>query len=217
LVILWLQIDGFNLYYGSLKFTQYKWLDVSKLVTSLYPKVTINRIRYFTAQVKEWPHDKYDPIRQNIYLRALRTLTNITIHEGRFALREVRLPQFPLAYINGNYTKPPQNVQVLKPEEKRSDVNLATMLLMDCFQNDFEDAIVITNDSDLSSPIDVTVRVCGKNVHVVNPQKRRNLSRELSNVATSVMPEINKRHLIISQFPPTITDSIGTFTKPSSW
>lgn len=210
-------IDGFNLYYGSLKYTPYKWLDVSKLIKSLYPAVTINKIRYFTAQVKPWAHDRDAPVRQNIYLRALRTLHNTTIHEGRFALREVRLPQFPLAYVNSNYAKPPQNVQVLKPEEKRSDVNLATMLLMDCFQNDFDDAIVVTNDSDLSSPIDVTVRVCGKNVCVVNPQKRTNLSRELRSVATSVLPEINKRHLRISQFPLTMTDSVGTFTKPSSW
>ncbi len=210
-------IDGFNLYYGSLKNTQYKWLNVSTLITSLYPNHTINKIRYFTARVKELPHDKDAPTRQNTYLRALRTLPNLSIHEGRYALREVCLPQFPLAYINGAKTKPPQRVQVLKAEEKRSDVNLATMLLQDCFQNDFNDAIVITNDSDLTLPISVVVKVCGKAVYVVNPQERKNMSRELLSVATSLMQEINKPHLIKSQFPVTMTDKNGTFSKPPSW
>ena len=210
-------IDGFNLYYGSLKYSPYKWLNVSQLITSLYPTKTINKLRYFTARVKPWLHDPYAPDRQNIYFRALRTLPNLTIHEGRFALREVLLPQSPLAYKHGNHARPPQNVQVLKPEEKRSDVNLATFLLEDCFTNDFDDAIVVSNDSDLCLPIDVTVNHCGKNVLVDNPQKREALSRELTRVATLVMPEINRPHLRNSQFPPTLTDTVGTITKPSTW
>jgi hypothetical protein len=210
-------IDGFNLYYGSLKNTPFKWLDVSKLITSLYPAISINRIRYFTARVKPMQHNADAPLRQNTYLRALRTLPNLTIHEGRYALREIRLPQFPLAYINGDITKPPQNVQVQKSEEKRSDVNLATMLVTDCFKNDFSEAIVISNDSDLTLPIDVTINTCGKMVTVINPQKRDKLSRELLQVASSFLPEINRQHLVKSQFPTIMTDSKGTFTKPPSW
>jgi hypothetical protein len=210
-------IDGFNLYYGSLKDTSFKWLDVSKLVTSLFPNLKINKIRYFTARVKPLPHNLNAPNRQNAYLRALGTLPNLTIHEGRYALREVRLPQFPLAYINGDRTRAPQNVQVQKSEEKRSDVNLATLLLSDCFQNDFDEAIVITNDSDLTLPIDMVIKICHKSVHVVNPQLRSKLSMELRQVATSIMFEINTRHLVNSQFPPTMTDKNGTFTKPATW
>jgi hypothetical protein len=210
-------IDGFNLYYGSLKNTKFKWLDVSKLIISLYPNITLNKIRYFTARVKPLLHNTYAPIKQNTYLRALSTITNLTIHEGRYALREIRLPQYPLAYINGDTTKSPQNVQVQKSEEKRSDVNLATMLLKDCFQNDFDEAIVITNDSDLTLPIDIAVKECGKKVFVVNPQIRNKASRELSMVATSFLPEINKRHLANSQFPLTMADKNGAFTKPPGW
>jgi len=210
-------VDGFNLYYGSLKYTNYKWLDISKLVTALFPTTTVNKIRYFTANVKSWKHDPDAPVRQNIYLRALATIPNLTIHKGRFALRGVCLPQFPLAYINGNTTRPPQNVQVLKPEEKRSDVNLATCLLKDCYTNDFDEAVIISNDSDLSLPIQVVVQDCGKKVHIVNPHKRRRLSQELARVASSTMAEINKRHLVSSQFPPQMVDSTGTFSKPTSW
>lgn len=209
-------VDGFNLYYGSLKHTNYKWLNILRLVNALFPSININRIRYFTANVKSLKHDLAVPVRQNVYLRALATIPNLTIHKGRFALREVRLPQYPLAYINNNFKKPPQNVQVLKPEEKRSDVNLATFLLADCFTNDFDEAIIISNDSDLSLPIQVAVQDCGKRVHVVNPHKRNRISRELVQVASSSMPEVNKKHLANSQFPPQMTDSIGTFNKPTS-
>lgn len=44
-------IDGFNLYYGAVKGTRYKWLDLEALCRRLLPKDNIAQIRYFTAQV----------------------------------------------------------------------------------------------------------------------------------------------------------------------
>jgi hypothetical protein len=44
-------IDGFNLYYGALKGTPYKWLDLSRLCQTLLPSDTIHEIKYFTARV----------------------------------------------------------------------------------------------------------------------------------------------------------------------
>jgi hypothetical protein len=44
-------IDGFNLYYGCLKGTPYKWLDPAALTRRLLPADEIKRIRYFTARV----------------------------------------------------------------------------------------------------------------------------------------------------------------------
>ena len=44
--------DGFNLYYGALKGTPYKWLNLVKLSNSLLPpQYTVNKIHYFTARV----------------------------------------------------------------------------------------------------------------------------------------------------------------------
>ena len=50
-------IDGFNLYYGSLKsrYRQYKWLDLQSLSESLLPGRQVRRVRYFTARVKSSP------------------------------------------------------------------------------------------------------------------------------------------------------------------
>lgn len=211
-------IDGLNLYYGALRNTQFKWLDIGALCDKLLPGYDIHRIRYFTARVVSLPHDQNAPTRQDIYFRALRTIPNLIIHdESRFAKRVTLLPQFPLAYINNNYAKPPQAVQVQRLEEKRSDVNLASWLLYDCFSNDCDDAVVISNDSDLCQAVEIVTSKYGKKVLIINPHPKIRQSRELLKVATSFMNTINKKVLVACQFPPTLTDVNGTFTKPPSW
>jgi hypothetical protein len=48
-------IDGFNLYYGCLKGSPFKWLDPSKLCPHLLPKGhQVHEIKYYTARVS-WP------------------------------------------------------------------------------------------------------------------------------------------------------------------
>ena len=161
-------IDGFNLYNGSLRKTQYKWLNILAMCETLLPGRQISMIRYFTARVKSFPHDPQAPSRQDTYLRALKTLPNLVVHEdGWFASRAVFLPRHPLIYLDPN--RPPEMVQVLRMEEKRTDVDIATHLLVDCFSEEFDEAVVISNDSDLVLPIEVVRAKKGKVVGVVNP------------------------------------------------
>lgn len=102
-------------------------------------------------------------------------------------------------------------------EEKGSDVNLATHLLVDCFDNDYDEAVIISNDADLSLPIEIVTKKYGKIVGIINPHPRGKLSRKLAQVALVYIWEINKKVLATCQFPTTLTDSKGTFTKPSTW
>jgi hypothetical protein len=44
-------IDGFNLYYGLLKGTAFKWLDLERFCDQLLPKNSVKKIYYFTAKV----------------------------------------------------------------------------------------------------------------------------------------------------------------------
>ncbi len=44
-------IDGFNLYYGALKGTAYKWLNLERYFTMLRPHDNLHAIKYFTAIV----------------------------------------------------------------------------------------------------------------------------------------------------------------------
>lgn len=65
-------VDGFNLYYGAVKGTAYRWLDLRKLSQGLLkPEHEINRIRYFTARIAASTSDPTAPDRQATYLRAL--------------------------------------------------------------------------------------------------------------------------------------------------
>ena len=113
-------VDGFNLYYGAVKGTPHRWLNIAAMCALLLPHDQINQIKYFTALVSAHPNDPDQPARQKIYLRALSTIPNLTIILGHFLVHEAMMPVAPPAK---GY------VRVIKTEEKGSDVNLATHLL----------------------------------------------------------------------------------------
>lgn len=118
-------VDGFNLYYGAVKNSPYRWLDVAALCKRMLPNDSIQSIKYFTATVSARPHDPQKPVRQQVYLRALRTTPGLSIIFGHFLTHSCRM------VVTG--TSPPQKVWVDKTEEKGSDVNLAAHLLRDGF------------------------------------------------------------------------------------
>jgi hypothetical protein len=122
-------VDGFNLYYGAVKGTPYKWLDISKLCHFLLPKNQVLKIKYFTALVNPRPDDPGQPLRQQIYLRALRCLPNLEIILGHFLTHIVSMPLANCPPKNQKY------VQVIKTEEKGSDVNIATHMLNDGYKD----------------------------------------------------------------------------------
>ncbi len=138
-------VDGFNLYYGCVKGTPNKWLNIAELCRlSLPSHYQIHRIRYFTALVKPRPSDPNQDVRQRTFIRALQTLPNCSVHYGEFLQSEVRM------HLAKPVAKGPATALVVKTEEKGSDVNLATYLLVDAYEHDFEVAVVITDDSDLA-------------------------------------------------------------------
>ncbi len=160
-------IDGFNLYYGCLKGTPYKWLDLGKLSRSIVPgQNTINEIKFYTARVSSLPHDPDAPRRQASYLRALGTVPNLSIHYGHFLQSVIKMP----------IAKPepggPTMVRVIKTEEKGSDVNLACHLVADAYEKKCDAAFVISNDSDLLEPIRIARRTLGMKVGLATPFRK---------------------------------------------
>jgi hypothetical protein len=73
-------IDGFNLYYGLLRGTPHKWLDLERFCDQLLPKNDVRKIYYFTAKVDARPHDPDQPTRQLAYLHALETFPRVEVH-----------------------------------------------------------------------------------------------------------------------------------------
>ncbi len=188
--------------------TPYRWLDIGKLMRLLLPNHQIGRIRYFTALVSSRPDDPTQAQRQQAYLRALQTIPNMTLHYGHLLAKTKRRP---LAHQPSGGLR---IVEVLDTEEKGSDVNLASHLLMDGFEEDYEMAVVVSNDSDLQLPISMTRTKLGKPVGVFDPSRRR--SFELHGAASWYRP-LRRGPLGASQFPDTLSDAQGTIAKPAGW
>lgn len=201
-------VDGFNLYYGAVKGTPHKWLDIAKMCQLLLPKHQIERIKYFTARVSARPGDPGVPTRQQTFLRALRTLPNLDIIYGHFLTNEVTMPLAGCAPGAQKYAR------VIKTEEKGSDVNLATHLLRDGFSGLFDAAVLVTNDSDLLEPVRIVREELKKVVGILNPH--RHPSRVLLKYASFVKP-IRRGVLMTSQFPQTLRDANGVIQRPADW
>jgi hypothetical protein len=203
-------VDGFNLYYGCLKGSPHKWLDLEALCGRLLPKNEVKRIRYFTAKVSA-RSDPQAPVRQETYLRALGTLGTVSIHYGHFLTNPTRMP------LVNPPPQGPKTVEVIKTEEKGSDVNLATYLLVDAFRKDAEVFVVVSNDSDLKEPIRIVCHELNFKVGLVNPHPPEKRSRALGECKPTFFKQIRRGALADSQFAPVLTDGTGKFHKPVDW
>lgn len=202
-------VDGFNLYYGAVKGTPYKWLDVGRLCELMLPGHTIERIKYFTARVSDRRPGDGTQRRQQTYLRALATVPHLEIHYGKFLSYPSRMP-----LVNPR-PHGPTFAEVIRTEEKGSDVNLATHLLMDGAREQYEQAALITNDSDQLEPIRVVREEFGKPVGILNPHS--NTSYALLNAAT-FYKMIRRGALATSQLPnPVIASNGKEIRKPPEW
>lgn len=211
-------IDGYNLYYGCLEKQPYKWLNLDTFCHVLLPKNDILRINYYTARIAATPPYANNPAvrqkmaRQETYLRALRTLPSVHITYGRFqSTRATALLATPPARGSAS-------VQIIKNEEKGSDVNIGAHLVRDACGNAYDVAVLISNDSDLAEPLRIIRADFGKVVGLLPPvlNPNRHISIELRHQA-DFMREIRASSLARSQFPPILADEIGAFSKPATW
>lgn len=200
-------VDGFNLYFGAVRDTPRKWLDIPAMCRMLLPEHEIVRIRYFTAIVSARESGDQSPVNQSMYLRALRTCLILTVHLGHFLTHVKRLP---LVKPIGDQAF----AKVLKTEEKGSDVNLASYLLRDEFRDEYEAAVLITNDSDLLEPVKIVKHELARTVGILCPHKHP--SKQLLAHA-DFMKQIRRGVLDLCQYPPVLTDSKGSFHKPEGW
>ena len=132
-------IDGFNLYFGlrDKGWRKYYWLDLGKLAKSLLtPNQTLVRTKCFTSKIN---HPAGKRKRQQAYLSALGSLPDFDIYFGRYQTFVESCAKCGHRHLDSN--------------EKRTDVNIATQMLVDAFQAAFDTAILITADSDLTAPI----------------------------------------------------------------
>ena len=203
-------IDGFNLYYGALKSTNFKWLDLQTLFHKLLgTHHTITEIKYFTARVSAREGDPDAPNRQDAYLKALETYSpHISIYYGHY------LTNLTKAKVHNPPKGSPKIVTIIKTEEKGSDVNIALHILNDAWLDKYECAILVSNDSDISEALRMAKTERNKKIGLIIPGHDRHPSKKLMEHANFIKII---RHSILadSQLPNPIPDT--KIYKPISW
>ncbi|MDA8031733.1 MAG: NYN domain-containing protein, partial [Alphaproteobacteria bacterium] len=187
-------IDGLNLYYGCLRGSPYKWLDVMRLIQSLVgPRHHINRIKYFTAIVKAKDGSPLAPHRQAEYIRALKHQNpRLEVFYGKFQRDEVNLV---------SVRSPSEKHRVFRDKEKRTDVNMATHLLNDAWLDAYDGAVIVSNDSDFSEAMRlVKIHFPRKDLWLVTPDETEQPANELIDLA-DFHRRIHPRVLEYAQLP----------------
>lgn len=201
-------IDGFNLYYGALKSERgLKWLDPHRLVCSLMRCQRVQVVKYFTARMIDRPENPNQSQRQDVYLRALETLTHVEVHVGKFQTHTKRVriakPGRRHPYANALIT-----------EEKSTDVAIGAHLVHDAVTKAINVAVLISNDSDLQVPINMA-REVGVRVVLVNPHRHAGQSDHLEG---DERRNLTVRHLRKSQLSFTVVADDGSLiTRPKEW
>lgn len=154
--------------------------------------------------------DPRQPIRQKTYIRALQKhIPELEVYYGHFMTHTIKAPEAPL-------TKPPTFKNVIKTEEKGSDVNLAVHLINDYWLNKYKCAVIISNDSDLAEPLRLIKQRNDRVLGVICPfdKSEGHPSRELNKYA-NFTKRVRAGVLKSSQLPDPIPGT--TISKPNGW
>jgi uncharacterized LabA/DUF88 family protein len=234
-------IDGYNFYYGCLKGTPYKWLDLVKLFEEhIMPRSGVNNatlhddvgIKYFTAEITNKAATDLNSVNDQrsyhhaLYLHSDNYLKTI---KGDYAVDKVAYPK--VEYHETEVEKEPRDctrVKVWKLEEKQSDVNVAIEAVYDAvMDHTLEQIIFVTNDTDivpalkkihehnqksLRSPIKIGLVIPSK-----ENDEYRNPNKSLSKLSDWTVKHIKDSELSESQLPCRISGEKKTAIKPTSW
>jgi hypothetical protein len=236
-------VDGFNLYYGGRAHAQgaqgWKWLNVRELAEAVagrrWAGVVVDRVTYCTARIDSVtnPSGHRD---QDIYLLALRRAKSVDwIQFGKFydktktrpLARKGPAPYFKPQLVSAAHPVVVQDaagvdvpgatfmVTVADREEKGSDVNVATHLLIDTLSGAMDAAVVISNDSDLAFPVSEARKRLP--VGVVNPHAARTAGSfraiDAGAVAGQWFEQLNFADFAAHQLP----DPCLGYAKPVDW
>lgn len=194
-------VDGFNLYFGLIaaQYHNYKWLDIRGMSENLLiNNQQLCEVKYFTSYVR---NNQEKEKRQKTYLEAIET-KGVQLILGKYQLNREK------CYSCGNSWS--------SPNEKMTDVNIATHLMIDAFNDCYDTALLISGDTDLVPPVKAVLnQFSNKKIIVVFPPKRFN--NQLKSAGTAHI-KIRKSVLKKSQLPQQVVKPDGyTLKKPDQW
>ncbi|MFO0899832.1 MAG: NYN domain-containing protein [Pirellulales bacterium] len=207
-------VDGFNLYYGlrEAALRHCYWLNIRDVAVHLVrAPLVLEHTKYFTARVsgkhrgdslEKAAEREAGRVRQTTFLEALGTVNSLEIIEGRYQLTR-------------EYCRACK-AEFRRPEEKMTDVRIATEMLTDAFLNRFDVAVLLSGDSDLVPPIAAILdHFPQKRVIVAFPPCRE--SSALKQIASSFV-KVWPRTLEKCQLPRTVVKANGVeLCRPAEW
>lgn len=229
-------IDGYNFYYGCLRGTPYKWLDLLPLFENhILPSALLKdgdgqirqsallpspSIKFFTAKIIESVARSTDSVSsQARYHTALRKLHDgrIELIEGYYAVNKMKVKVVEADEPN----RPPREckeVQAWKVEEKQSDVNLALQVYHDAITGQIDHAVIVTNDTDIAPALAMIRAHTQVLLGVVVPttDHTRPPNTDLVKLVHWTRRHINSSELAACQLPRVIPGKRPTI-KPDSW
>jgi hypothetical protein len=196
-------VDGFNLFHAlkEMRWKKYYWLDLVcfslKLMT---PMQALVKVRYFTSRVINDPHGQK---RQNTYIEALETLKNIDIQYGKFTSDDWGCRHC------GRIEK--------IHHEKQTDVNMAVSLMSDAQDGFFDDAILVTADSDQVPTVSyITKTYPDRRIIVAFPPGRH--SADLEPPISTKTVHLQRNSFADSQLASEVKSKTGfMLSRPKSW
>jgi NYN domain len=128
-----LYIDGFNFYYGikAAGWDDCLWLNPCALAENLLkPGQQLAGIKYFTSRISENARDPGKRKRQTAFIEAIQSAPSTAVYFGQFQARALSCKQCSA------------NWQTF--DEKMTDVNIATHMLCDAFEDKFDTALIVS-------------------------------------------------------------------------
>jgi uncharacterized LabA/DUF88 family protein len=186
-------IDGLNLYHATSRLDRPEllWIDLWALSKKFLKAFSeeLCKVYYFSAYADHVGVVKKD--NQKAHMLAL-TLRGVVPVLGQFKNKDRKCPTCDYKWIGH--------------EEKETDVNIAVYLLDLAYQNTFDRALVISNDSDLSPAIRmVRLRFPDKRITTVAPPNAFHSNALIQ--ASSDKSKIRIEHLERCQLPPVVYDA----------
>lgn len=232
-------VDGFNLFYGALKGSNYKWLDLRKLCEIVLPKhLEIEQIKYFTANLKERVNNTGALSRQSTYLRALTSydkncqiikghyteyakLCPLVTPDGEVAKKDISSRGREISQHNVHMfsqcdswkNDPGPTVHVINTEEKGTDVKLAVHIVNDAWKDTYDCCALISNDSDLAEALNMVRSELKKEVALISTWQQKPALRLLEHA--TIVRRAREAAFANSQLPNPIPNT--KIHKPGCW
>lgn len=224
-------VDGYNLYYGCLRKTAHKWLDIRSLAAQILTTIRLDvdgmpttfdldilAVKYFTAPILTnfARHEDSVPSQVAYHNALLGHLgSSVSLIKGSYAAEPARAHR----HIKGKRPQDCELVDIWRLVEKQSDVALALHAYSDALRAEVDHVVFVTNDTDMVPCLDLIRAHTAAKIGLIVPtrEKIRSVNRGLSDRADWVRSHVRDDELALCQMPPMVRFDGRVVHKPVSW